>query len=117
MELTEKQRANLALICDTFAPGDGDRIPSASALGAVEVVEGLAAHNPRVAEFEQLARLLSAWDSRTLGLLLGFGPRRFSRLDQHQRETALIGLSDSRVSQKRALFQALKGAATLAYYM
>lgn len=117
MELTEKQRANLALICDTFAPGDGDRIPSASALGAVEVVEGLAAHNPRAAEFEQLARLLSAWDSRTLGLLLGFGPRRFSRLAQDRREAALIGLSDSRVPQKRALFQALKGAATLAYYM
>lgn len=117
MELTARQRANLALICDTFAPGDGDRLPSASALGAVEVVEGLAAHNPRAAEFEQLARLLAAWDSRTLGVLLGFGPRRFSRLGQDQREAALIGLSDSRLSQKRALFQALKGAATLAYYM
>lgn len=117
MELTEKQRANLALICDTFAPGDGDRIPSASDLGAVAVVEALAIHNPRRAEVDQLARLLDLWDSRALGLALGRGPRRFSRLDQAQREAALVALSDSRVPQKRALFQALKGAATLAYYM
>lgn len=117
MELSEQQRANLALICDTFAPGDGDRIPAASDLGAVAVVEALAAHNPRAAEVEQLARLLSLWDSRAVGLALGRGPRRFSRMDQEQREAALIAMSDSRLAPKRALFQALKGAATLAYYM
>lgn len=117
MELNEKQRAALALICDTFAPGDGADIPAASALGAVAVVEALAAHNPRAAEFEQLARLLGAWDSRVGGMLLGFGPRRFSRLDQQQREAALIAMSDSRVGQRRAIFSALKGAATLGYHL
>ena len=32
-------------------------------------------------------------------------------------EAALIAMSDSRLPQKRALFQALKGAATLGYYL
>jgi choline dehydrogenase-like flavoprotein len=117
MELSAKQRAILATICDTFAPGDGAGLPSASELGAVEVVEALAAHNPRAAEFEQLARLLSVWDSPLAGLALGRGPRRFSRLSPGEREAALVGLSDSRLPQKRALFQALKGAATMGYYL
>ncbi|MGH1561653.1 GMC family oxidoreductase [Mumia sp. DW29H23] len=117
MSLTAKQRANLTAICDTFAPGDGDTIPSASALGAVEIVEAMAAHNPRKAESDQLKRLLGVWDSRLAGLALGFGPRHFSSMSQADREAALIGLSDSRLAQKRALFQALKGAATLAYYL
>ncbi len=117
MELTEKQRATLAVICDTFAPGDGAGLPSASELGAVALVEALAAHNPRQAEFTGLARLLSVWDTRLAGLLLGFGPRRFSALGAAEREAALIALSDSRVPQKRALFGALKGAATTGYYL
>ncbi|KHL10601.1 choline dehydrogenase-like flavoprotein [Mumia flava] len=115
--LNERQRAALASICDTFAPGDGDAIPPASRLGTVEIVEGMAMHNPREAEAKQLATLLRFWDTRALGVALGFGPRRFSRLSQEQREAALIGLGDSRVAQKRALFQALKGAATLGYYL
>ncbi|WP_167001493.1 GMC family oxidoreductase N-terminal domain-containing protein [Mumia sp. ZJ430] len=117
MELTAKQRAALTAICDTFAPGDGGEIPSASALGAVAIVEGMAMHNPRKAESEQLARLLGLWDSPAFGLALGIGPRRFSRASQDKRERALIAMSDSRLPQKRALFQALKGAATLGYYL
>ncbi|KAA1422968.1 FAD-binding protein [Mumia zhuanghuii] len=117
MELNAKQRAALTAICDTFAPGDGAAIPSASALGAVEIVEAMAMHNPRQAESKQLATLLGLWDSPVTGLVLGLGPRRFSHASQEQREKALIALGDSRMPQKRALFQALKGAATLAYYL
>lgn len=117
MELTAKQRAALTAICDTFAPGDGDAIPSASTLGAVAIVEAMAMHNPRKAETEQLARLLGLWDSPVFGLALGIGPRRFSRVSQERREAALIAMSDSRLAPKRALFQALKGAATLGYYL
>jgi long-chain-alcohol oxidase len=117
MELSTRQRAALTAICDTFAPGDGEAIPPASELGVVDIVAGMAAHNPRAAETEQLTRLLSVWDSRLTGLLLGFGPRRFSRLDQAEREAALVALGDSRVTQKRALFQALKNAATLGSYL
>lgn len=117
MELTAKQRAALTSICDTFAPGDGADIPSASALGTVEIVEGLAAGNPRAEEFHQLAKLLGLWDTRLGGMLLGRGPRRFSTLSQADREAVLIALADSPKSRNRALFQALKGAATTAYYL
>lgn len=117
MNLTAKQRAALASICDTFAPGDGNGIPSASALGSVAIAEGMAAHNPRKAETDQLARILSIWDTRMWGLFLGIGARRFSRLSPAQREAALIALSDSDTPLKRALFQNLKGAATLSYYL
>lgn len=117
MELTSKQRQALASICDTFAPGDGADIPSASALGAVEVVEGLATANPRRAEVAQLAKLLSLWDTRIGGLLLGRGPRRFSTMSQADREATLLALADSPKAQHRSLFQALKGAATTAYYL
>ncbi|WP_353816134.1 GMC family oxidoreductase N-terminal domain-containing protein [Agromyces sp. SYSU T00266] len=117
MNLTDTQRAALTSICDTFAPGDGNGIPSASAIGAVAIAEGMAARNPRKAETEQLARILSLWDTRVWGMFLGIGPRRFSQLSPAQREAALIALSDSDSSLKRVMFQSLKGAATLSYYL
>lgn len=117
MELNDRQRRALASICDTFAPGDGDAIPSASALGTVQVVEALAAANPRATELTQLVKLLTLWDTRVGGLLLGRGPRRFSTLAPSEREETLVRLADSPKAQRRALFQALKGAATTAYYL
>jgi choline dehydrogenase-like flavoprotein len=117
MELTTRQRAALMSICDTFAPGDAAGIPSASELGAVDVVAALVLHNPRAAEVGQFLRLLDLWDSPVLRLLLGGGPRRFSGQPQQRRERMLLALAESGVTRKRALFQALKGAATLAYYM
>ncbi|RDI44950.1 GMC family oxidoreductase N-terminal domain-containing protein [Nocardia mexicana] len=115
MEPTAKQRAALGLICDTFAPGDGLALPSASELGAVETVLRMLARNPREAEVKQLAMLLNLWDSRVFGLLTGSGPRRFSALSQAERERSLLRLGDSRLAAKRTLFQALKSAALLAY--
>ncbi|WP_327000269.1 GMC family oxidoreductase N-terminal domain-containing protein [Dactylosporangium sp. NBC_01737] len=117
MELTAKQRTALASICDTFAPGDGAGIPSASGLGAVDVVAALVLHNPRTAEVRQFLQLLDVWDSPVVRLLLGGGARRFSGQPQQRREQMLLALAESGVTRKRALFQALKGAATLAYYM
>ncbi len=117
MELSAKQRAALESICDTFAPGDGADLPPASQLGAVDVMAALALHNPRAAEVEQFLRLLDRWDSPALRLVLGGGARRFSRQSQQRREQMLLTLAESRISGKRALFQALKGAATLSYYL
>src|SRR5262245_31853344 len=115
MEPSAQQRAALAAICDTFAPGDGLALPSASELGAVDTVIRMIARNPRVAETKQLGTLLNLWDSRVFGLLTGRGPRRFSALSQAEREQALLRLGDSGLAAKRTLFQALKSAALLAY--
>ncbi|MWB99603.1 GMC family oxidoreductase N-terminal domain-containing protein [Agromyces seonyuensis] len=117
MSLNPKQRAALAAICDTFAPGDGNGIPSASAIGSVAIAEGMAGANPRKAEVEQLERILSMWDTWAWGLFIGIGPRKFSSLSRPQREAALIKLGDSDSPLKRALFQNLKSAATLSYYL
>lgn len=115
MEPTAKQRTVLGMICDTFVPGDGSTLPSASELGAVDTVFQLLGRNPREAERKQLARLLDLWDSPLIGLLTGSGPRRFSTLSQPERERALLRLGDSRSGAVRAIFQALKQASLLAY--
>ncbi|RDI68531.1 GMC family oxidoreductase N-terminal domain-containing protein [Nocardia pseudobrasiliensis] len=115
MEATAEQRAAMSAICDTFVPGDGLTLPSASALGAVDTVFRLLARSPREADRKQLAMLLGLWDSRFAGLLLGAGPRRFSTLTPQEREQALLRLGDSRLTPVRAIFQALKQAALLAY--
>ncbi|MFX0592253.1 GMC family oxidoreductase N-terminal domain-containing protein [Melissospora conviva] len=117
MELSAKQRAALESICDTFAPGDGDGLPPASRLGAVDVMAALVLSNPRAAEVEQFLGLLDRWDSPVTQLLLSGSPRRFSQQSQERREQMLLALAGSSITSKRALFQALKGAATLSYYM
>ncbi|WP_178125267.1 FAD-dependent oxidoreductase [Nocardia cyriacigeorgica] len=115
MKPTATQRAALGMICDTFAPGDGSALPSATELGAVDTVFRMLDRNPREAETKQLAMLLNLWDSRLFGVLSGSGPRRFSALSPAEREQALLRLGDSRIAAKRTLFQALKSAALLSY--
>ncbi len=96
MHLSDRQRAALASICDTFAPGDGAGIPSASRLGAVDIMAALVLHNPRAAEVRQFLRLLDLWDSPVIQLVLGGGARRFSRQPQQRREQMLLALAESR---------------------
>jgi long-chain-alcohol oxidase len=115
MELTTRQRAALAAICDTFAPG-GDGLPSASELGVVEAVLDALALNPREAERKQVAQLMSLWDTPPLTAIGGGGFRRFSALPQEERERVLLSWCDSRVPQRRAAFQALRKGALLMYY-
>ncbi|NGN68127.1 GMC family oxidoreductase [Streptomyces sp. A7024] len=117
MQLNSRQRAALNAICDTFAPGDGDTLPSAGAIGAAAIAEGLVAAQPRAADRKQLATLLSAWDSRPAGLFLGTGGRRFSHLSPGAREELMLRLGDSPSERKRVLFQALRGLATSAYLL
>lgn len=115
MEPTARQRTALGLICDTFTPGDGSQLPSATELGSVDTVFEILRRNPRAAEGKQLTTLLDVWDSRVTGLLFGYGPRRFSALPPAAREQALLRLGESRIPLKRTLFQALKQAALLSY--
>ena len=116
MELSPRQRTALASICDTFFPADNG-VPSASELGVVDALRGAVAANPRAAERRQLARLLTLWDTALLTGLGGGGLRRFSALDQAQRERVLLSWCDSRLPQRRAAFQALRKGALLVSYM
>ena len=107
MKLTPRQQRALEAICDTFAPGGGG-LPSASELGVpAAAIELLALQ--RQAEQAQVRRLLSAWD---LPL-----PRRFSTRSLAKREAVLRSWCDSRLTQRRAAFQALRKLTLLTYAM
>ncbi|MUL75148.1 GMC family oxidoreductase N-terminal domain-containing protein [Mycolicibacterium sp. CBMA 226] len=104
---SRRQRAALTSICDTFFPAHNG-VPSASALGVVDALLDAVAANPRAAERRQFAQLLNIWDTSLLTALGGGGLRRFSELDQAQREAVLLSWCDSRIPQRRAAFQALR---------
>ncbi len=117
MQLDSRQRAALTAICDTFAPGDGASVPSAGAIGAVPVAEGLVGALPRARDRKQLATLLSLWDARLTGLFLGTKGRRFSDLRPAAREELMLRMGNASSERKRVLFQALRGLATSAYLL
>jgi choline dehydrogenase-like flavoprotein len=116
MELTARQRRALEQICDAFCPA-GDGVASASELGVADALLEAVALNPRESERKQLATLLSLWDSPLLGAVGGAGLKRFSSLPPEQRERVLLGWGDSRLAQRRTVFQALRKGSLLFYYM
>jgi long-chain-alcohol oxidase len=116
LTLNPRQRKALEDICDAFCPS-GDGLPSATELGVPEALVEAIAGNPRAIERRQLAGLLSAWDSPVMGALGGVGLHSFSSLERREREQALLAWGDSRLPQRRAVFQALRKGALLFYYM
>jgi long-chain-alcohol oxidase len=115
-QFTGRQRAALAAIVDTFAPGV-DGLPSASEHGVVEAIEQSVAANPREAERKQVAQLLGLWNTPPLTAIGGGGLKRFRALPQGRREDVLRSWRDSRLPQRRGAYQALRRAALLMYYM
>ena len=116
MDLNPRQRRALEQICDAFCPS-GEGLPTATELGVPDGVIAAVSRNPRPSERKQLATLLSLWDSVALGALGGAGLKRWSSLTADQRERVLLAWADSRAPQRRAVFQALRKAALLFYYM
>jgi choline dehydrogenase-like flavoprotein len=114
--LSASQRATLGAIVDSFAPAV-DGVPAASELGAVAAIEDAVERAPREADRKQFALLLSALGSRALTLATGGGLRRFADLDLAARERLLLGWADSRLVQRRAVFQALRKASLSMTYM
>jgi choline dehydrogenase-like flavoprotein len=116
MSLTPRQRSALQDICDAFCPS-GNGVLSARDLGVADAVIAAVGKNPRASERRQLAALLGLWDSSPMGALGGAGFKRFSAMTQDEREQALLAWADSRLPQRRAVFEALRKAALLFYYM
>jgi long-chain-alcohol oxidase len=116
MKVSPRQRAALTAICDTFFPRESG-VPAASELGVVDALLEAVALNPRAAERRQLAQLLGLWDTPPLTALGGGGLSRFSALSQEDRERVLLSWCDSRLPQRRAVFQALRKGALLFSYM
>jgi len=116
MDLTPRQRRALESIVETFCPS-GEGYPSPHELGVTDALLEAIDANPREPERKQLALLLSLWDSPALGLLGGAGARRFSALSRPEREQVLLSWAESRIPQRRAVFEALRKGALLFYYM
>jgi choline dehydrogenase-like flavoprotein len=116
VELTPRQRKALEDICDTFCPS-GDGAPTARELGVAEAMLEAVSLNPRASERQQLASLLSLWDSPVLGAVGGAGLKRFSALTPEERERLLLSWADSRLPQRRAVFEALRKGSLLFYWM
>src|SRR5262245_42407424 len=119
--LTDRQRAGLRAIVDTFAApvdvGGGRMTPAASQLGVVEAVEQAVAAAPREADRKQTAMLLGLFGSKPLTALGGGGFKRFEELPLEAREAVMRSWCDSRLPQRRAVFQALRKAAVGMTYM
>src|SRR5919197_1451588 len=109
MELSRRQRSALDAICDTFAPGL-DGLPSATELGVPASVIAAIARHPRVAEREQLLRLLSLWEFAARPL------RRFSKLPRADREAVLRGWRDSRLAARRSAYKTFRKAVLSHYF-
>jgi long-chain-alcohol oxidase len=116
LEPDSRVSAALAAICDTFAPAQ-DGLPAASELGVPAALLDAVALNPREAERRQTAMLLRLWDNPLVTAIGGGGLSRFSTLPPERRERVLLSWCDSRLPQRRAVFQALRKGALLNYYM
>jgi long-chain-alcohol oxidase len=115
MRLSTRARPALEEICATFCPG-GAGLPTPAELGAVDaVLAAISATRP--AEQLQLSALLNLWDTPLLGALGGGGWSRFSAMTREERERVLLSWADSNRPERRAVFQALRKAALLFYYM
>ena len=108
--LNAAQRRTLAAVCDTF-------VESASDLGVPAAVEEAIAAAPRAADRRQTALLLQVFGTRGLTALGGGGAKRFEHLPREEREAVLLSWADSKVPQRRAVFQALRKACTVFAYL
>src|SRR5438105_5211729 len=112
--MADRPRA-LAVICDSFVPGDGD-LPSASALGVPATLRSEVAALGRPALVAELDQLLDTIESPMLNLALTGRPVRFSALSPSERESYLKGWAASALPLKRRAFQVMKRLVLLYTY-
>ncbi len=122
-ELSTRQRAVLAAICDTLLPAldhadDPGRFFATGALaaGTPARVEKLIATLRSPHDQARLRLLLTLLDNAAANFAQGQGFRAFTAMDPAARETTLRSWAHSRVALKRAGFQALKRLCHVAYF-
>lgn len=122
-QLTERQRAVLAAVCETLLPAISrdDDLEGFFATGAAQVgtagrVEQLIASLPDPRDRSRIRTLLGALGSPLANLALSGRPASLMRLGPAAREVVLRGWAHSRLPLRRAGFQALKRLAHVAYY-
>jgi choline dehydrogenase-like flavoprotein len=103
IELSERGRASLDAICDTFVPGENG-LPSATDIHVPDVILGAMGANPSADVRDGFAGLIEGWDSG------------FASLPKEEREQSLLAWCDSDDVMQRAAFQALRKLTMVMYY-
>ena len=121
--LTERERRVLAAVCDTLLPEiardddpEGFFATGARAAGTAGRVERLIESLSDPRDRDRLRMLLSALGSPLVNLLMSGKLASFPAMGPATREAVLRSWAHSRVSVRRAGFQALKRLAHVAYY-
>lgn len=116
MELTPRQHRALCAICDTLLPA-APGWPSAVERGVPEALAAALDFNPRAVYRWEFLNLLDAWDSSLHSLVEVGSWSKFSALPREDRERIMLSWADSRLTMRRAAFQALRKAVGFLYVM
>src|SRR5258707_7456857 len=116
MELTPRQHRALCSICDTFLPA-APGWPSAVERGVPDALAAALDFNPRAIYRWEFLNLLDIWDSSLHSFVEAGSWSQFSRLSQADQHKVMLSWADSRLTMRRAAFQALRKAVGFLYVM
>jgi choline dehydrogenase-like flavoprotein len=116
MELTPRQYRALCSICDTFLPA-APGWPSAVEAGVPDALAAALDFNPRAVDRWEFLNLLDVWDSAIHSFLEVGSWTQFPQLPEEDKQRVMLSWADSRLSLRRAAFQALRKAVTFLYVM
>jgi long-chain-alcohol oxidase len=116
MELTPRQHRALCSICDTFLPA-APGWPSAVERGVPDALAAALDFNPRAVDRWEFLNLLDLWDSSIHSFIEVGHWAQFSELSEENKHKVMLSWADSRLSLRRAAFQALRKAVGFLYVM
>jgi long-chain-alcohol oxidase len=116
MELTPRQYRALCSICNTFLPA-APEWPSAVERGVPDALAAALDFNPRTAYRWEFANLLDLWDTCLHSFIEAGHWAQFSTLAAEDKCKVMLSWADSRLTMRRAAFQALRKAVGFLYVM
>jgi len=116
MELTPRQYRALCSICDTFLPA-APGWPSAVERGVPDALAAALDFNPRAVDRWEFLNLLDVWDSSLHSFFEVGSWSQFSELPEEDKQRVMLSWADSRLTLRRAAFQALRKAVGFLYVM
>jgi choline dehydrogenase-like flavoprotein len=116
MELTPRQYRGLCSICDTFLPA-APGWPSAVERGVPDALAAALDFNPRAVDRWEFLNLLDIWDSSLHSFIEVGSWLQFSVLPREDKQRVMLSWADSRLTLRRAAFQALRKAVGFLYVM
>ena len=116
MELTPRQYRALCSICDTFLPA-APGWPSAVERGVPDALAAALDFNPRTTYRWEFVNLLDLWETHLHSFVEAGHWAQFSTLAAEDKYKVMLSWADSRLTMRRAAFQALRKAVGFLYVM